>query len=52
MSTNVPPHNLKEIGAAVRHLVEHPDCSVDDLMRHVPGPDFPTGGFIMGVEGI
>jgi DNA gyrase subunit A len=52
MATNVPPHNLREVGAAVRHLVKHPDCTVDDLMVHVPGPDFPTGGFILGREGI
>jgi DNA gyrase subunit A len=52
MSTNVPPHNLAEIAAGVRQLVVDPDCSVDDLMRHIPGPDFPTGGFIVGTEGI
>ena len=52
MSTNVPPHNLREIAAAVKQLAIDPDCSVEDLMRHVPGPDFPTGGFIVGREGI
>ncbi len=52
MSTNVPPHNLREVAAAVKQLVVDPDCSVDDLMRHLPGPDFPTGGFIVGDEGI
>jgi DNA gyrase subunit A len=52
MSTNVPPHNLREVAGALRHLLAHPGCSVDDLMAHVPGPDFPTGGFILGVEGI
>jgi DNA gyrase subunit A len=52
MATNVPPHNLREVAAALRHLVEHPDCPVDDLIRHVPGPDFPTGGFIIGTDGI
>ena len=52
MSTNVPPHNLGEVAAAVRQLVVDPDCSVDDLMRHIPGPDFPTGGFILGTDGI
>ena len=52
MSTNVPPHNLAEVAAGVRQLVVDPDCSVDDLMRHIPGPDFPTGGFIVGREGI
>ncbi len=52
MSTNVPPHNLAEIAAGVRQLVVDPDCTVDDLMRHVPGPDFPTGGYVLGREGI
>jgi DNA gyrase subunit A len=52
MSTNVPPHNLGEVAAGVRQLVVDPDCSVDDLMRHIPGPDFPTGGFVVGREGI
>ncbi len=52
MSTNVPPHNLGEVAAGVRQLVVDPDCTVDDLMRHIPGPDFPTGGFVVGREGI
>jgi DNA gyrase subunit A len=52
MSTNVPPHNLREIAAGVRQLVVDPDCTVDDLMRHIPGPDFPTGGFVVGTSGI
>ena len=52
MSTNVPPHNLREVGEAVRILVNDPECTVGDLMRVVPGPDFPTGGFIVGREGI
>jgi DNA gyrase subunit A len=52
MSTNVPPHNLSEVAAGVRKLVVDPDCTVDDLMRHIPGPDFPTGGFVVGSEGI
>ncbi len=52
MATNVPPHNLREVGAAVRHLVDNPDCSIADLRKHVKGPDFPTGGFIYGREGI
>jgi DNA gyrase subunit A len=52
MSTNVPPHNLSEVAAGVRKLVDAPDCTVDDLMRHIPGPDFPTGGFVVGSEGI
>ncbi|MEX2582516.1 MAG: DNA gyrase subunit A [Gemmatimonadota bacterium] len=52
MSTNIPPHNLREVGAAAIHLLDHPDCTVEDLMEHVPGPDFPTGGLIVGREGI
>jgi DNA gyrase subunit A len=52
MATNIPPHNLREIAAALKHLVAHPDCTVSDLMKHVPGPDFPTGAFILGRDGI
>ncbi|MEM7414011.1 MAG: DNA gyrase subunit A [Gemmatimonadota bacterium] len=52
MSTNVPPHNLAEVAAGIRQLVVDPDCSIEDLMRHIPGPDFPTGGFVVGREGI
>lgn len=52
MSTNVPPHNLREVGEAVKILVNDPDCTVEDLMRVLPGPDFPTGGFVVGRDGI
>jgi DNA gyrase subunit A len=52
MSTNVPPHNLREVAAGVKQLAIDPDCSVEDLMRHIPGPDFPTAGFIVGTDGI
>jgi len=52
MATNVPPHNLREIAAAIHHLIAHPECTVEDLLVHVPGPDFPTGAFILGVQGI
>jgi DNA gyrase subunit A len=52
MATNIPPHNLREVAAAVKHLVAHPDASVAELMRHLPGPDFPTGAFILGSDGI
>ena len=52
MSTNIPPHNLREVAAAIRVLVEDPDCTVEDLLTHLPGPDFPTGGFIVGTDGI
>ncbi len=52
MSTNIPPHNLREVAAGIRQLAVDPDCTVDDLMRHVKGPDFPTGAFIVGDDGI
>src|SRR5690606_30080346 len=50
--TNIPPHNLREIGEAAIHLLDNPECTLDDLMERVPGPDFPTGGLIVGREGI
>ncbi|HKJ02682.1 MAG TPA: DNA gyrase subunit A, partial [Longimicrobiales bacterium] len=52
MSTNVPPHCLREVAAGVKQLVIDPDCTVADLMRHIKGPDFPTAGFIVGRDGI
>ncbi len=52
MSTNVPPHNLREIAAAVHLLIENPECTLDELLELVPGPDFPTGGLIVGRSGI
>ena len=52
MATNMAPHNLVEVIGAARHLIDHPTCSLDDLMRFVPGPDLPTGGQIIGLEGI
>jgi DNA gyrase subunit A len=52
MATNIPPHNLNEISGAIAYLIDNPDCGVDDLMRFVKGPDFPTGGTILGTEGI
>src|SRR4029450_8210378 len=52
MATNIPPHNLIEIVQALRHLIKHPDATIDDLMRFVPGPDLPTGGKIVGLGGI
>ena len=51
MATSIPPHNLGEVIAAVVHLLEHPHASVEDLMAHVSGPDFPTGGQILGRSG-
>ena len=52
MATNVPPHNMGEVIDAAIHLVEHPKATVADLLRFVPGPDFPTAGIILGREGI
>ncbi|HYR10165.1 MAG TPA: DNA gyrase subunit A, partial [Longimicrobium sp.] len=52
MSTNVPPHNLAEVVRAAIHLLDHPECAVEELMEHLPGPDFPTGGIIVGTQGI
>ena len=52
MATNMAPHNLVEVVQALRHLVTHPDASLDDLMRFVPGPDLPTGGMIVGLDGV
>ena len=52
MSTNVPPHNLREVGDAVKILVNDPECTIGDLMRVLPGPDFPTGGFLVGLDGV
>ncbi|CAN7463379.1 DNA gyrase/topoisomerase IV subunit A [Knoellia sp. LjRoot47] len=51
-ATNMPPHNLVEVVGAARHLIAHPDCSLDDLMKFVPGPDLPLGGRIVGLDGI
>ena len=52
MATNMAPHNLSEVIAAARHLLKHPDATLDQLMRHVPGPDLPTGGLIVGLDGV
>ncbi|MFJ8201452.1 DNA topoisomerase (ATP-hydrolyzing) subunit A [Streptomyces sp. NPDC096152] len=52
MATNMPPHNLGEVVAAARHLIRHPNADLDALMKHVPGPDLPTGGRIVGLSGI
>jgi DNA gyrase subunit A len=52
MATNIPPHNLTEVAAAVSHLVDHPESSITDLRKFIKGPDFPTGGFIYGSAGI
>ena len=52
MATNIPPHNLGEVIDATIHLIDHPDATPDDLMQFVKGPDFPTGGSILGRAGI
>jgi DNA gyrase subunit A len=56
MATNIPPHNLRELAGALGYLIDNydqiEDVTVEDLLKHVPGPDFPTGGIIVGTEGI
>ncbi|MGH7776387.1 MAG: DNA gyrase subunit A [Candidatus Dormibacterales bacterium] len=52
MTTNIPPHNLREVAAGVSFLIDNPDATSEDLMGFIKGPDFPTGGTIMGVSGI
>ncbi|QQM66636.1 DNA gyrase/topoisomerase IV subunit A [Actinomyces weissii] len=52
MASNMPPHNLGEVVAAARHLVSHPQATLEDLMAFVPGPDLPTGGMIVGLDGV
>ncbi|BAU48629.1 DNA gyrase subunit A [Sulfurifustis variabilis] len=52
MATNIPPHNLTEVVNACLALIENPEATVDDLMAHIPGPDFPTAAIIHGVDGI
>jgi len=52
MATKMPPHNLGEVCKAIVYYLENPETTVDDLMKIIPGPDFPTGGVIMGTDGI
>jgi len=52
MATNMPPHNLVEVVAAARHLLTHPEATLEELMAFVPGPDLPAGGMIVGLDGI
>lgn len=52
MATNLPPHNLTEVANAILHRIATPDCTLDEIMEILPGPDFPTYGTIMGVKGI
>ena len=52
MATNIPPHNLREVSDAICHLIDHPEAELNELMQYIQGPDFPTGGIIMGRSGI
>ena len=52
MATNMPTHNLKEVAAAISAYIDNPEISIDELMKYIKGPDFPTGGIIYGTEGI
>lgn len=52
MATNIPPHNMKEVIDGVCCVIDNPDCSLEDIMQHIKGPDFPTAGIIMGRAGI
>jgi DNA gyrase subunit A len=52
MATNIPPHNLSEVIDATVHQIEHPDATLDDLLVHIKGPDFPTGGVVYGKDSI
>ncbi len=52
MATNIPPHNLGEVIDGIIYLIQHPKASLEKIMKHVPGPDFPTGGYIFGQQGI
>ena len=48
MATNIPPHNLHEVIEGMKTVMKNPDCTLDELMQSIKGPDFPTGGIIMG----
>src|SRR5690606_3201069 len=52
MATNIPPHNLNEVVDAIVQLIDKPDSTLDDLLEHVKGPDFPTGGIVYGADSI
>ncbi|MBO7136060.1 MAG: DNA gyrase subunit A, partial [Spirochaetaceae bacterium] len=52
MATNIPPHNLREVSAAIGAYIDNPEISIEELMTHMKGPDFPTGGIIFGRKGI
>ena len=52
MATNIPPHNINEVAGALKCLIDNPDCEISDLRKHIKGPDFPTGAYIYGRQGI
>jgi DNA gyrase subunit A len=52
MATNIPPHNLAEVISGLVHLIDHPEATIEDLMKLIPGPDFPSAGYILGDGGI
>lgn len=52
MATNIPPHNLGEVIAGIIYLIQHPKVTLEKIMQYIPGPDFPTGGYIFGLQGI
>ncbi|UCC38676.1 MAG: DNA gyrase subunit A [Candidatus Aminicenantes bacterium] len=52
MATNIPPHNLGEVIDGIIHLIQNPKATIEEIIKFVPGPDFPTGGYIFGLEGI
>ena len=52
MATNIPPHNLSEVIDAIKAVIDTPEITIEELMEHIPGPDFPTGGIIYGTQGI
>jgi|LSQX01.2.fsa_nt_gb DNA gyrase subunit A len=52
MATKMPPHNLTEVCSGITHLIDNPEATIEDLMEHVKGPDFPTSGLILGMKGI
>lgn len=52
MATKLPPHNLTEVCNGILHRIDNPGCTLDDIMEHIPGPDFPTYGIIMGTKGV
>lgn len=52
MATNLPPHNLNEVLEGIIHFIRYPKASLEDIMKFIPGPDFPTGGYIFGLQGI